>query len=168
MKLSKVNKRKPEQVLTCPLAAAATFIDEFNVSDMARMLGKNAKTLLGKLNNDNEQNRLYLDEAIQITNLTNDHRIPLAWVTGLGYLTVPIPQSNLSDEELSDQLLTVQERVGELSRAIRLGRADGVISRKDYADIKAANLSAIVALLQLEREIETMVRSSPDDDLHDD
>ena len=169
MKFSRKSLRNPVQVLSCPLAAASTFTGDYNITELTEKVGcRSNKTLLAKLSLDSDFHHLTLQEAVNITNVTKDHRILSAWANGLGFQLLPLAAVQLSDDEFSDQELTLTETVGEFCKAMRLSRADGVISRADHVLIKQAAMQAIATIMQLDMEIETMVRSSPDDDLHDD
>lgn len=162
MHFSKTNLRNPAGVLTCPLAAAATFTADYNVTQLTEQIGcRSNKTLLAKLNNDSDFHHLTVDEAVRITDVTGDLRIIKAWAAGLGYQLMPLVPPRPSDEEFSDQLLIVSERTGDFSRSLREARADGVITRADYADIKRRAMAAIESIMQLELECAAMVRDLP-------
>lgn len=160
MQLSKKNLRQPSRVTQCPMAAAASLTDDHNITEIARLMGKNKKTLAAKLNNDDafDQHNLHLLEAIAITELTNDERILKAWATARGKALVSLPATGLTDDEFSDVLLTVQATQGELASAIKKARADGVITEADYAAINRNTLNAIEKLLQLDAELKAQVR----------
>lgn len=160
MDLSRANLRQPSKVSQCPMAAAASLTDDHNITEIARLMGKNKKTLAAKLNNDDafDQHNLHLLEAIAITELTNDERILKAWATARGKALVSLPVTGLTDDEFSDVLLTVQATQGELAGAIKKARADGVITEVDYSVINKATLTAIEKLLQLDAELKAQVR----------
>lgn len=160
MKLSKTNTRKPSLVARCPMAAAADMRNHHNISALARMMGKSEKTLAAKLNNDADYDthNLHLIEAVAVTELTNDERILSAWANSRGKVLVSLPKTGLTDDEFSDVLLTVQATQGELAKAIKLSRADGVITEADYAAINKNTLNAIQQLLQLDAELKAQVR----------
>lgn len=160
MKFSKKNLRQPSLISRCPMAAAASLTDDHNLTDLARLMGKNKKTLAAKLNNDEayDQHNLHLLEAIAITELTGDERILKAWAASRGNALIALPEAGLTDEEFSDVLLTVQSTQGELATAIRKARADGVITEADYATINRNTLNAIEKLLQLDAELKAQVR----------
>lgn len=158
IQFSKLNLRRPSLVTRCPLAAAATITDDFNISELARCMGKSEKTLAAKLSNDVDTHHLNLSEAIAITELTGDERILKAWALGRQKVLFPIPSTGLTDDEFADVLLTVQEASGQLASTVKKARADGVISEKDYADIHRSTVSAIEKLLQLDAELKAQVR----------
>ncbi|WNO60420.1 phage regulatory CII family protein [Rheinheimera sp. MMS21-TC3] len=160
MDLSKKNMRQPSRASQDPMYAAASITDDHNISALAKLMGKNEKTLAAKLNNDHEydNHHLHFVEVIALTELTDDERILKAWATSRGKALINLPTSNLTDDELSDLLLSVQESVGVLSGAIRASRANGVISESAYAGVNKATLVSIELLLQLDAEIKAMVR----------
>ena len=168
MHFSKANLRNPAGVLTCPLAAAATFTDDYNITQLTEQIGcRSNKTLLAKLNNDSDFHHLTVEEAKRITDVTGDLRIVKAWAAGLGYQLMPLNPARPSDEEFSDQLLIVSERVGDFSKSLREARADGVITSADHAEIKRRAMAAIESIMQLELECAGMVRNLPGEDLEE-
>lgn len=166
MHLSKKNMRQPSRSSQDPMYAAASITDDHNISQLAKLMGKNEKTLAAKLNNDHEYDghHLHLAEVIAITELTNDERILKAWATSRGKALVALPTAGITDDELSDLLLSVQESVGMLSGAIKQSRVTGVIQEADYARVNKATLISIELLLQLDAEIKAMVRDWRDED----
>lgn len=158
IQFSRTNLRRPSLVTRCPLAAAASITDDFNVSELSRLMGKSEKTLAAKLSNDVDTHHLNLAEAVAITELTGDERIVKAWALSLGKVLFQIPQTGLTDDEFADVLLTVQEASGQLASTVRKARADGIISEKDYADIHLSTVTAIEKLLQLDAELKAQVR----------
>lgn len=155
---SKANLRRPSRITTCPLAAAASITDDFNISELARRMGISEKTLAAKLTNDTDTHHLNLAQAIAITELTNDERILKSWALGRNKVLFPLPKTGLTDDEFSDVLLTAQEASGQLAGSIRKARADGVITEGDYAEIHKATMVAIEKLLQLDAELKAQVR----------
>lgn len=155
---SRTNLRRPSLVTRCPLAAAASITDDFNVSELARLIGKSEKTLAAKLTNDTDTHHLNLAESVAITELTGDERILKAWALSRNKVLFPLPKTGLTDDEFSDVLLTVQETSGQLAGCIRKARADGVITEKDYADIHRSTVIAMEKLLQLDAELKAQVR----------
>lgn len=159
VKFSKTNLRNPAGVLTCPLAAAATLTADYNITQLTEQIGcRSNKTLLAKLNNDSDFHHLTVDEAKRITEVTSDLRIIKAWAAGLGYQLMPLVPAKPSDEEFSDQLLIVSERVGDFSKSLREARADGVITKADYAEIKRRAMATIESIMQLDLECQGMIR----------
>lgn len=90
--------------------------------------------------------------------MTQDLRILKAWATGWNLQLVPVNTVAPSDEEFSDQLLQLTQRMGEFSKAIFEARSDGVITKADLAEIKRHAAKAIESIMQLELECEAQVR----------
>lgn len=163
MKLSKRNTRIPSLSTRCPMAAAASFTDDHNVSDIARKMGKNPKTLITKLSNDVDTHQLTLAEAVAITEITDDERILNAWANGNGKVLFALPEGGMTDDEFSDLLLMNQQQGGDLASCILNARADGVITEAEYADIHQHILKSVQGLLQLDQELKSQVRKWGDD-----
>ncbi|HCU64574.1 MAG TPA: hypothetical protein DF774_02310 [Rheinheimera sp.] len=158
LKLSRTNLRRPSLVTRCPLAAAASITDDYNVSELARLIGKSEKTLAAKLTNDTDTHHLNLAEAIAVTELTGDERILSAWAQSRGKVLFATPTRAITDDEFADVLLLAQEQTGQLATSIRKARADGVITEADYADINKMTIAAIEKLLHLDAELKAQVR----------
>ncbi len=163
LKFSKINLRRPSLITQCPLAAAASITDDFNVSELSRLMGKSEKTLAAKLSNDVDTHHLNLTEAVAITELTGDERILRAWAASRRKVLVRVPSAGISDDEFADVLLTVQETSGQLASSVRKARSDGVISEKDYAEIHQSTLQAVEKLFQLDAELKAQVRAWGDE-----
>lgn len=158
MQFSRTNMRNPSLTTRCPLAAAASLTEDYNVSKLARLMGKSEKTVAAKLNNDYDTHHLNLFEAIQVTELTNDERILRAWAESRDKVLFDKPGIGLTDDEFSDLLLMSQERAGHLAGIVRRAREDGVITDKEYSDIYSATVNQIETLLQIAAELKEQVR----------
>jgi len=160
MFFSKKDTRKGSDCSQDPFLAAASLIDEHNISNIARHMGKNPKTLLAKLNNDSDFHQLNLGEAIAITNITGDKRILKAWARSLGFILVEEPDSSgVTDDEFSDLLLNLQSQLGKLSMVILGARADGIITQEEYIDIHGNTVNSIQTIYQLDEVIKSQVRA---------
>ncbi|WP_351122631.1 phage regulatory CII family protein [Shewanella sp. T24-MNA-CIBAN-0130] len=159
MFFSKKDTRKGNDFSQDPLLAAASLIDVHNISDLARQLGKNPKTLLAKLNNDSDFHQLNLGEAIAITNMTGDNRILGAWAKSLNCILVNEPDPDgVTDEDFSDLLLSFQSQLGDLSRTILKAREDGVITTDEYADIHATAIRSVQLVFQIDTALRSQIR----------
>ena len=74
---------------------------------------------------------------------------------------IDLPEVGLSDDELADQVLHLQETIGDFAKTFRLARQKGVITQLDFNVIQKNTLSIISTALQLNAEIEQMVRPDP-------
>lgn len=161
MLLSKKSTRNARPSARCPLEAAASIASDFNVSEIARVMAKSPTTLSNKLNTNIDSHVLTLQEAIAIQNITNDSRILNAWAYSEGKTVIDLPDVGLSDEELADQVLMLQETTGDYAKSVRYSRADGVITASDFDVIQKRSLAAITAILHVTAELEQMVRPDP-------
>jgi len=136
MLLSKKSTRNAKPSARCPLEAAASIAGDFNVSEIARAMAKYPTTLSNKLNTNVESHVLSLPEAIAIQRVTNDFRILNAWAYSEGKIVIDLPEVGLSDDEVADQLLTLQETIGDFAKTFRLARQKGVITQSDFDAIQ--------------------------------
>jgi len=159
MFFSKKDTRKGVDCSHDPLLAAASLIDFFNISDIARHMGKSPKTMLAKLNNDSDFHQLNLGEAIAITNITGDKRILNSWANSLGFILVEEPSvTGVTDDEFSDLLLTLQSELGQLSKVILGARSDGIITSEEYIEIHSKTVNSIQIIYQLDEVLKSQIR----------
>ncbi len=161
MLLSKKSTRNSTPSTRCPIEAAGSIACDYNVSDIARAMAKSPTTLSNKLNANIDSHVLTLQEAIAIQHITNDCRIMNAWAYSEGKTIIDLPEVGLSDEELADQVLHLQETAGGFAKSVRLAREDGVITEGEFNDIHKHALETISAVLHITAELEQMVRPSP-------
>lgn len=161
MLLSKNGTCKKSPSTRCPMAAAASYASDHNVSDIARKIGVGEKILINKLNDNCDSHHLNLQQAVAIGDVTDDHRILNAWAYSLGKTIIDLPDVGLSDDEFADQVLKVSETSGDFAKAIRQARADGVIDESEFEKIQGRALEAVISILHVTAEIEQMVRPDP-------
>ena len=157
--IKKINRRKRSLVSRCPLTAAASFVDDYNISEIARCMGVSEKVLLSKLNFDCETHHLNLQQAIAMAELTNDTRVLQAWATSQGKMLVDAPEPQQTDAELSDQLLNLHELFGDFAREFKRAREDGIITEEEYLRIHKKAVTTTQALLGISAEIKQMIRT---------
>ena len=158
--IKKIKKRKKSLVSRCPLSAAASFVDDYNISEIARCMGVSEKVLLSKLNFDCETHHLNLQQAIAMAELTSDTRVLQAWATSQGKMLVEMPDPKQSDEELSDQLLNLHELFGDFAKEFKDAREDGIITEDEYIKIHKRVVVTAQALLGISEEIKQMIRAA--------
>lgn len=161
MLLSKKSTCNARPSTRCPMAAAASLVGDHNISEIARKIGVGEKILINKLNDNLDSHHLNLQQAVAIGDVTGDHRILNAWAYSLGKTVIDLPDVGLSDEELADQVLMLQETTGDYAKSVRYSRADGVITASDFDVIQKRSLAAITAILHVTAELEQMVRPDP-------
>ena len=131
------------------LFSAYSLGQRYNISDLARRLGKGATILANKLNPDCDTHHLTLGEAVAITELTNDNGILNAWALSRGQMLVDMPEGAVSDEDLVEQVLLAQAIFGELMREIHDARRDGIIDRLEQSRIENIGRSAAQQVIGL-------------------
>lgn len=147
----------------CPMAAAESYKNDFNIADIARKMGVNPAVLRSKLAEDCDTHILGFQQVIAIGDLTGDHRALEAWAYSVGKTVIDLPEVGLSDDEVADQLLKQQETTGDFAKAYRLARQKGFIAKSDFNDIQKNGYSIITTVLQLIAEIEQVVRPDPNE-----
>lgn len=161
MFLSRKSTFDAKPTARCPMAAAESYKNDFNIADIARKMGVNPTVLRSKLAEDCDTHILGFQQVIAIGYLTGDHRALEAWAYSLGKTIIDLPDVGLSDDEFADQVLKVSETSGDFAKAIRQARADGVIDESEFEKIQGRALEAVISILHVTAEIEQMVRPDP-------
>ena len=131
------------------LFSAYSLGQRYNISELARRLGKGATILANKLNPDCDTHHLTLGEAVAITELTNDGGILNAWALSRGQMLVDMPEGAVSDEDLVDQVLLAQAIFGQLMQTIHGARSDGIVDRLEQSEIDSIGRSVAQHVLSL-------------------
>jgi len=152
------NTLKKGQLSQNPLDAAYHLGERHNVSDIARKLGISPVVMANKLNPHQEFHKLSLGEAVAITELTHDNGILEAWAHTRGCMLVPVPQAVCCDEDLCDQLLVLNEAMGNALATIKAARADGVIDPAEFEQIKQRVSALVTESLALQQVVGETVR----------
>lgn len=150
--------KKGKSISQSPLDAAYQLGLDHNASDVARKLGISPVVLGNKLNPHQEFHKLSLGEAVAITDITGDDRILEAWARSRNFALVKIPGAVSCDEELSDQLMKLNEVLGSALGEIRQARQDGVIDPVEFNKIKDKLVLLITESLALENVLQDQVR----------
>lgn len=146
----------------CPMAAAESFKADYNIAELARSMGANPAVLRSKLDDACDTHILGFREVIAITHLTRDHRCLQAWAFSLGKALISLPDpAGLSDDELSDQILSLQIAVGDFAKELKTARDDGMITKDDFKKVQASIRKILEVTLQLNAELEQTVRDTP-------
>lgn len=144
-----------------PLDAAYQLGQNHNASDIARKLGISPVVLGNKLNPHQEFHKLSLGEAVAITELTDDNVILEAWCHQRGGVFVKIPDIAAGDEELADQMMKLNERLGTSMCELRTARQDGIIDPVEFEKIKDSLMNTVSEALTLKNMIRDQVREFP-------
>ncbi|WNO60864.1 phage regulatory CII family protein [Rheinheimera sp. MMS21-TC3] len=155
------NTLKQKQDPQCPMVAAYLLGQRHNASDLARKLGVSPNVLGNRLNPDQDFHKLGLGEAVAITELTNDNAILEAWAHQRGGVFVKLPESVSCDEELSDQLMRVNEEFGAALGEIRKAREDGIIDSEECDRVTSKLMSTVTEALALNALVKGQVRDLP-------
>ncbi len=161
MLLSKKSTCASAPSARCPMAASESYKNDYNIADLARQMGINPTVLRSKLDDNCDTHLLGFRQIIAISDLTRDYRALEAWAFSVGKTVVDLPDAGLSDDELADQVLHIQEAGGEFAKAIRSPRAGGVITEQDFNVIQKRAQQAITSILHVTAELEQMVRPDP-------
>ncbi len=125
---------------------------------IAPSLGLSAAILRKKVNIHNEKNHLRLDEAFQLMNLTNDHRIIKAMATQLGGVFVELPtwageDETATIETLTDVFMCAIAKQGVACADFHARKADGELCKNDR---KAIIQKANDAIAELQKFIQLL------------
>lgn len=115
---------------------------------LAPRLGMSGAVLRNKANPHCDTHRLALDEAVRITDITNDDRMLRAWAAHRGQALVDLDVGEPRGPVVA-HVLDMQTHEGELSRVLASALADGVITPNEMRAIDAAALDVQGALLGL-------------------
>ena len=134
-----------------PLAAARGICESkpLSIAAVAGLMGMSPKLLANKLNPHNDTHHLRLDEAVQMSIVTNNPAILFAFAERLGFLCMPAlfgPGCATSPLVALSGLMAAHGDVGE---AIGLAVADGRIDCAELMDIEDALLAGMGRLHQL-------------------
>lgn len=101
-------------------AAAQSIAKRFHngITGLALVMKKNAAILANKLNPKTEQNQLSLEEAAEITELTQDPAIADALAALVGRVTVALPCGQPSLRELSRDFCHLAKECGDVGQQI--------------------------------------------------
>lgn len=142
-----------------PLIAAYTFGHRHGVKHLATITNTPEGVMYNKLNPENESNHLQLREAVFMTADTGDTSILEAWCLKAGGLFVPVPAGVACDEDLSEQLLALNEQLGKALATVKEARADGVITHSEMEQIRFELQRMIGEVLKFDAVVASQVRS---------
>lgn len=161
MLLSRKCTRNLPLAYRCVSAAAASFSRDYNISEIARKMGKSATTLSNKLNENVDSHMLGLIEAEAIQLITMDFRILNAMALEAGKVLFDLPEARLNERELSMLSLMLIESQGELAKSIRTALDSKRITERDFAVIEKMALDSITSTLQIIAELREIIGKDP-------
>lgn len=138
-----------------PLAAARGICESkpLSITAVAGMLGMPPKVLANKLNPHNETHHLRLDEAVQMSVVTNSPAILFAFAERLGFVCMPSMFGAGSTTSPIVALSGLMAAHGDVGEAIGLALADGRIDCSELMDIEDALLSQMAKIHQLAQSV---------------
>lgn len=157
MLMSKKSTRNLPIAYRCVSAAAASFTRDYNISEIARKMGKSATTLSNKLNENVDSHMLGLIEAEAIQLITMDFRILNAMALHAGKVLFDLPDASLTREELTVLSLSLMESQGDLAKSVRIALEHNYITERDFTIIEKTALDSITSTLQIVAELREMV-----------
>ena len=117
-----------------------------------------AHVLNSKVNPNVDSHHLTLDEADRIIGLTGDYRILQALAGAHGFALVPIRDDSNGVGDVLDAVLSEDEAVGELAKAVKDAIADGKITKRELSEVAACGLNVqgkVFRLLQALTRVST-------------
>lgn len=96
-----------------------------------RMGKKSGQVLTNKVNPNNEDHHLRLDEAVAMMSLTGDHRIIEAMAGELGGVFAMLPYGEVTGENLFGLILSATAQNGDICQAFNQAMQDGRIDARE-------------------------------------
>lgn len=117
-----------------------------------------ASTMRAKANPNDAAHGFTLDEAVQLMELTGDHRILVAMNEALCYLP-PIKRVdfNVSDAALLEAYTNLMSELGDFSKEFHASLRDGKITKKEIARMREEMLEFFAAGEELLNRAEQLV-----------
>lgn len=165
----KCEPRDPVRVLhdDCGyLAAPAGKRGPSGIARAASIVGRSTQVLYNKFSDAMPAYEITAREGIALGHAVAEETGRLGFVEAMceqfGGVFVPLPEGMAGEDDILQAHLKVVERLGELSHKLMAARADGVIDRDEFADLKENAMHGVQAIHALVEEIATTVRELPD------
>lgn len=138
-----------------PNAAARALCDTepLSIAAVAAMMGMSPKVLANKLNPHNDTHHLRLDEAVQMSVVTNSPAILFAFAERLGFVCMPAMFGAGCTTSPIVALSGLMAAHGDVGEAIGMAVADGRIDGAELMDIEDALLSQMAKIHQLAQSV---------------
>ncbi len=121
-------------------------------------LGVGATILGNKVNPNCETNRLTMDEAVRLQEITGDARILRAMAEQLGYAVFRMPVfEGVSDQAVLETITTIWARQGELGGDIHAAFADSRITSAEFNKINSDVFSVVAAMMEMLNRLQQLV-----------
>lgn len=130
-------------------------------NSLAPRMGMSAAVLNSKVNPNTSTHHLTLAEAVKVAVLTNDNRHFEAAAQEIGCLLMQAPCAE--DEAASDMaVLELVSKVwagqGDLGNVISRALSDGVVTKRELADLRDAAAKAQTRIAELVRRFESLAQ----------
>ena len=105
---------------------------------LAPRLGKSAAVLRSKVNPNTDTHKLTLQDAVRITDVTDDERIIEAWLAERNAVMVKLPEMTESpdNEEILGRFMSLTVQYGALAKSYSDATADGEVNDSEMADME--------------------------------
>ncbi|WP_321943010.1 phage regulatory CII family protein [Paraburkholderia tropica] len=125
---------------------------------LAPRIGMSAAVLRSKVNPNTSTHKLTLQDAVQITTVTNSDAILEAWAQERGYALVRMPDpEHCSDSAVLELMAKTWETNGEIGKEVNRTFEDGVVESHEVTRVKDRIWEHIRTLFGLHSRIEGMV-----------
>lgn len=148
-------------VIQDPLEAARRLGLDYGVEKFARAMHCNAQVLRNQLNPEQEQHNLGLARAMAMTDIADNDIILAAWAAHRGKVLIQIPDGSLSDDELMDDILKLDDHHGDFAKTLRAARQDGVIDPAEHRILVLLLRKIMAQAATLEHGVGSQVREVP-------
>jgi len=158
---NKVSLKKSKLACTDPIGIGYTFLLDYKDIVCAQVMRCSPGVARNKLNPECETNHQTLENAIALSVELDEDRQLSAWAALRGKVLFDLPEGSVSDDELTDQILLVAEKMGHIGTEIRDARKDGVIDPEERIAIEQRVFALVSCLMNLNAEVASQVRQLP-------
>ncbi|MEM5371332.1 phage regulatory CII family protein [Paraburkholderia azotifigens] len=105
---------------------------------LAPRLGMSAAVLRSKVDPNKDTHKLTLQEAVRITDVTDDERILEAWLAERNAVMVKLPDLTEApdNEEILERFMRLTVQYGALAKSYSDATADGEVNDEEMADME--------------------------------
>lgn len=130
-------------------------------SSLAPRMGMSAAVLNSKVNPNTKTHHLTLAEASKLMALTGDYRIMQALSAEHGKVAIDLPDIPESrDMSLTDKVLCIGMRGGDVMSMFREIMADGRITQGEVADMSKIIHEMHIVLAQLDKQFHACIKNN--------
>lgn len=130
-------------------------------SSLAPRMGMSVAVLNSKVNPNTKTHHLTLAEASKLMALTGDYRIMQALSAEHGKVAIDLPDiPECRDMSLTDKVLCIGMRGGDVMSTFREIMADGRITQGEVADMSKIIHQMHIALAQLDTQFQACIKNN--------